>query len=455
MTRSPATKSIIIIGDGMSDRPIERLGGKTPLMVARKPHIDRIAREGRTGLLRTIRETGPADSAVANLAVLGYDPEKVSQGRAVLEAASMGVAIGKGDVALRCNLMTLEGDPADRRIKNHSAGHITSPEAAELIATLDRELGAGRGEMPAHFYPGVSYRHLLVFRGGWASPTVECVPPHDHVGERVADLLPKPLVLGSDPAAAGARDVQAGGRPGPSAIADHTGGAPTLAARRTAARLTDLYERSLPILAAHPVNGARRKAGKDEANSIWTWSPGERPAMPTLKERFGITAAVISAVDLVKGLGVYAGMDVIEVPGATGLHDTNYEGKAQACLDALADHDLVYVHVEASDEAAHARDLELKIACIEYLDDRLVRHILAGLESRGIEAAVAVLPDHPTPVATGNHGRDPVPVAIRRPGETPDATERFDEEAVRQGALGLMEGEAFMRRVLGLEGREA
>jgi len=210
-----------------------------------------------------------------------------------------------------------------------------------------------------------------------------------------------------------------------------------------------LYRRALPILENHPVNAARRAAGKDQADAIWTWSPGRRPTMKTLKELYGVHGAVISAVDLVMGLGVYAGMDLIRVPGATGLYDTNYEGKAQACLDALADHDLVYVHVEATDEAGHARDLELKIRCIEYLDQRLVRLILAGLDARSITATIAVLPDHPTPVATGQHGRDPVPVAILRPGETPDSTERYDEEQASRGSLGMMTGMQFMRRMTG------
>lgn len=407
-------KSIIVIGDGMSDRPIEKLGGKTPLQVARKPHIDRIAREGRMGLLRTVGETGPADSAVANLAVLGYDPAVSSQGRAVLEAASMGVELGPEDVALRCNLISLEGPREDPRIKNHSAGHISNEEAAELIRALDTELGGGQGPYPAHFYPGISYRHLLVLRGGWAVPGVECAPPHDNVGGRVADLLPRPLDQG---------------------------------AALTARRLNELYERALPILANHPVNVARRAAGKDEANAIWTWSPGRRQKLESLSERYGVRGAVISAVDLIMGLGVCVGMDLIRVPGATGLYDTNYEGKAQACLDVLADHDLVYVHVEATDEAGHARDLDLKIRCIEYLDQRLVRLILAGLDERAIEAAIAVLPDHPTPVATGQHGRDPVPVAILRPGETPDSTERYDEEQASRGSLGMMTGMQFMRRM--------
>ena len=413
-------KTIIVIGDGMSDHPIEMLGGRTPLMVARKPHIDRVAREGRMGRLRTIGETGPADSAVANLAVLGYDPSASAQGRAVLEAASMGVAIGDGDVAVRCNLICLEGDPADRRIRNHSAGHISSAEAAELIRAIDAALGAGRGPQPAFFYPGVSYRHLLVFRGGWASPAVACAPPHDNLGGRVADLLPRPT--SDDPAA-----------------------------RATAERLTELYRSALLILAEHPVNAARRAAGKDEANSIWTWSPGRRPTMPTLQERFGIRAAVISAVDLVQGIGVYAGMDRITVPGATGLHDTNYEGKAEAALDALRDHDMVYVHVEATDEASHARDLDLKIRCIEYLDQRLVRPILDGMRARGLEVTLAILPDHPTPVATGQHGRDPVPVAIAAPGLSPDTTDRFDEDQAARGALGLLTGERFMRLALGAQ----
>jgi len=405
-------RSIIVIGDGMSDRPIERLGGKTPLQAARKPHIDRIAREGRTGLLRTVGETGPADSAVANMAVLGYDPAASSQGRAVLEAASMGVELGSEDVALRCNVITLEGPGGDRRIKNHSAGHITSEEAGELIRALDAALGGFRGPDPVAFFPGVSYRHLLVLRGGWASPAVECAPPHDNVGGRVADLLPRPLEAG---------------------------------AARTAERLNELYRRALPILENHPVNRARRAAGKDEANAIWTWSPGRRQPLPSLKELYGVRGAVISAVDLIMGLGVCVGMDLIRVPGATGLADTNYEGKARACLDALADHELVYVHVEATDEAGHARDLDLKIRCIEYLDQRLVRLILEGLAARRIEAAIAVLPDHPTPVATGQHGRDPVPVAILRPGDAPDATERYDEAEAARGSLGMLTGAQFMR----------
>jgi 2,3-bisphosphoglycerate-independent phosphoglycerate mutase len=429
-TEGVAMKSIVIIGDGMSDRPLARLGGKTPLMAARKPAIDRIAREGRMGLARTIGEMGPADSAVANLAVLGYDPLAVSQGRAVLEAASMGVDIRPGEVALRCNLITLHGDAEDPRIKNHSAGHISSEEARDLIRAIDAELGQGQGDRPARFYPGISYRHLVVLENGWASPLVTCAPPHDHLDERVADLLPRPMTTLPG----------AGAAPVPAAEA--------AAASATVARLNDLYQRARPILDRHPVNQARRAAGHDVANAIWFWSPGRRPSMPTLHERFGVKGAVISAVDLVMGLGIYAGLDLVRVPGATGLHDTNYEGKAEAALRALDDHDFVYVHVEATDEASHARDLDLKIHCIELLDQRLVRIILDGLERRGVAATIAILPDHPTPVETGQHGRDPVPVAIRRPGESPDDTQSFDEAQAARGSLGLMIGDAFLRRVL-------
>ena len=411
-------KAIIIIGDGMADDRLEALGGKTPLMVARKPSIDRIAREGRSGRARTIPETGPADSAVANLAVLGYDPGKTSQGRAVLEAASMGIEIKSDDVALRCNLVCLAGAESNLTIKNHSAGHISTQEATELIQALDAELGGGRGRHPVRFHPGISYRHLLVLPGGWASPAVACSPPHDHLDEPIAGLRPR------------------------ASCAD-------TAAAATATRLIEIEDASRALLANHPVNARRRAAGQDEATSIWMWSPGRRPAMQTLHERFGIRAAVISAVDLIMGLGVYAGMDVIRVPGATGLHDTNYEGKAAAALAALADHDLVYVHVEATDEASHARDLDLKIRCIEYLDERLVKPILAGLAQRDLNATVAVLPDHPTPVTTGQHGRAPVPVAIRTPGTEPDAVECYDEAQAERGALGLLEGDAFIRAVLG------
>ena len=408
-------KAIIILGDGMSDRPVAALGSKTPLQVARKPHIDSIAARGRVGLFQSIEPGWPLGSDVANLSVLGYDPLGTVQGRAVLEAAAMGVELAPEDVALRCNLIAL----ADGKIKNHSAGHIDTSEAAEIVRDLDAALGGGEGPQPVTFHPGVSYRHLLVLRGGWADPAIACAPPHDNVGGAVEDLLPRAK---SD---------------APGAIA-------------AAERLCELYERALMILATHPVNARRRAAGKDAADSIWTWSPGRRPTMKTMRERFGVSGAVISAVDLLRGLGRYAGLDVIEVPGATGLWDTNYEGKAAAALDALVDHDFVYVHVEATDEAGHARDLDLKVRCIEMLDDRVVRHVLEGLEARGIEAVVSVLPDHPTPVETGAHAGDPVPVAIWDPRENGDAVAGYDEAQAAKGSLGVLHGDHFIRLALGL-----
>jgi 2,3-bisphosphoglycerate-independent phosphoglycerate mutase len=406
-------KAVIIIGDGMSDHPVERLNGKTPLMVAKKPNIDRLAKEGQIGLFETIPEGQPKGSAVANLSVLGYDPVTTFQGRAVLEAANMGVELAPNDVAVRCNLIALEKG----KIKNHSAGHIETEESAELIKTLEQELGGRQGDMPVSFHTGVAYRHLLVLHGDWAAPAISCAPPHDHVGEEAAGLMPT---------------------------------AKTQQAQAATTRLIELGEAASKILADHPVNIKRRAAGKDTADAIWPWSPGRRPAMKTMKERFGIDGAVISAVDLVMGLGLYAGMEVIPVQGATGLWDTNYEGKAAACLDALEKHDLIYVHVEATDEAGHAKDLDLKIKCIEMLDSRLVAPILEGIEKRGIEVAVAVLPDHPTPVETGTHATDMVPVAIRRPDFQPDSVESYDEEQAKRGKLGKMYGEDFIKCLLGI-----
>ncbi len=401
-------KTVIILGDGMSDRPVPALGGKTPLMAAKKPHIDRIARDGRVGLFRTIQPGQPKGSAVANMAVLGYDPEEVYQGRAVLEAASMGVDLDKSDVALRCNLICLE----EGRIKNHSAGHISSEEAGELIHALDKALGGERGDRPVKFHPGVSYRHLLVLKGEWASPDVRCPPPHDHVGGEAESLLPE-------------------------AMSD--------SAKTTAARLAELFREGLPILADHPVNLRRLEEGKDPGNAIWTWSPGRRPKMRTLMQRLGVRGAVISGVDRVMGLGKYAGMEMIHVEGATGREDTNYEGKAAACIEALERIDLVYVHVEATDEAGHARDVDLKVRCIEYLDHRLVRLILEGIEERGIEARVAILPDHATPVQDGRHADDPVPVAVMGPGIAPDAVLGYDEDQAARGSLGMLKGDEFIR----------
>jgi len=399
-------KHIVIIGDGMADYPVQQLAGRTPLMAAQKPAIDRIARLGRCGQLVTVEPEMPPGSEVANLTVLGYDPRTCYQGRGVLEAASLGIQIKSSDVAMRCNLICVQ----DGRIKNHSAGHISTAEAKELLAAVQQALGSDA----AHFFPGLSYRHLLVLAHG--SPEIECFPPHDHVGAEIKDVMVRPC------------------RPD---------------AEATATQLNDLILRSHDILAVHPVNVARRAVGKDEANFIWPWSPGRKPRMKSFMELYGVSGAVISAVDLINGVGVYAGLDVIAVPGATGLWDTNYEGKADAAVAALADHDFVYCHVEATDEAGHAKDLALKIKTIEYLDGRLVARIMDRLEERQIAAVVAVLPDHATPVEFGNHVKDPVPVAIFDPRLAADRVQNYDEESVKAGSLGLMRGNEFIKQVLG------
>ena len=398
-------KTLIILGDGMADFPIPELDGRTPLMAAHTPGMDFLAREGCTGQFLTVEDDLPPGSEIANLTVLGYDPHKVYQGRGILEAASLGVALAPDDVAMRVNLICIE----EERIRSHSAGHISNEEAHILIQDLQAHFAG----WPIRLTSGLSYRHLLVIPAG--DPRLECAPPHDHVGEAITKLRVKPLK--------------------PEATA-------------TAEILNHLIAESQAFLAAHPLNHARVVAGKQPANALWPWSPGRRPQMATFQERFGVRGAVITAVDLIKGLGIYAGMEIIPVEGATGLYDTNYEGKADAALAALEDHDLVYVHVEAPDEAGHARDLALKVRCIEDLDRRLIQRLLDSLGPRLEETIVAVLPDHPTPVATGNHVHGSVPVAIRDPRLSPDAVQRYDEESVKAGILGVLRGAEFIERVV-------
>ncbi|MBX3729912.1 MAG: cofactor-independent phosphoglycerate mutase [Candidatus Sumerlaeia bacterium] len=398
-------KYVIFLGDGMADEPVARLGGKTPLQVARKPNIDRIAREGRTGMFRTLQPDMATGSAVANLSVMGFDPRQCFQGRGVLEAASMGVDIGE-HMAMRCNLICIADDGT---IKNHSAGHISSAESDQLLEAL-------RAHLPPtmRLHTGVSYRHLLVAEG--LNTALECAPPHDHPGERAADLP----IRAKKPEA-----------------------------EESARVLNELTALSQEILRDHPVNRARRAAGKDPGNSIWLWSPGRKPKMWTYAERFGVTGGVISAVDLIFGIGVYAGLEKVEVPGATGLADTNYEGKADACLRVLREKDFCYLHVEAPDEAGHEGNLELKIRTIEDFDRRCIGRVLEGLEAAGEPFVCAVLPDHPTPVEKRIHTREPIPVAIRDPRHPADDVQVYDEVSCRTGALGLFEGDAFIRSFFG------
>jgi 2,3-bisphosphoglycerate-independent phosphoglycerate mutase len=399
-------KYIVILGDGMADEPLTELGGKTPLQAAEKPSIDALAKAGCCGRLDTIPEGMHPGSEIANLSVLGYDVVSVFEGRGVLEAASIGVNIEPGDLALRCNLICL----TEGKIKNHSSGHITSEEAWELIRFLDKKLGNEN----IRFYPGVSYRHLLVIKGG--NKALVCTPPHDVVGTPFRDVLIKSSAE---------------------------------AVKDTAGLLNYLILRSRYLLEDHPVNLKRIADGKDPANCIWPWSPGYRPQMPTLKEMFGIEkSAVISAVDLIQGIGVYAGMDVIKVEGATGLYNTNYEGKARAAVDAMKDHDFVYLHIEASDEAGHEGDVALKTRTIEYLDKRVVKTIVEECSRMSEPVTIALLPDHPTPCAIRTHTRDAVPFIIYRPGNQPDSVSVFDEFSVRDGNFGLLKGAEFIRLLL-------
>jgi len=399
-------KYIIILGDGMADEPITSLGNKTILQAANKPNIDKIAALGRNGLLDTIPEGFAPGSEIANLSVLGYDVAKVFEGRGSLEAASMGVAIEPNEMAMRCNLICIE----DGKIKNHSAGHISNEEAAELILFLQKELGSDI----VSFYSGVSYRHLLKMKDG--NKALNCTPPHDVTGTPFADVM-----------------IQA----------------ETSEAQATAGLLNELTLRSQILLENHPINLKRAAAGKDKANSIWLWSPGYKPEMKTLLETYHLKrGAVISAVDLIKGIGVYAGLKVIEVEGATGLYNTNYEGKAQAAIDALHENDFVYLHIEASDEAGHEGNVELKIKTIEYLDYRVVKPIFEEVSTWNEPVVIAILPDHPTPCEIKTHTISPVPFIIYKPGVKADDVMVYDEFAAQNGSYGLLKGAEFMKELI-------
>jgi len=399
-------KYLIILGDGMADEPISSLDGKTPLQYAQTPSIDRLAQMGRCGMLDTIPDGFAPGSEIANLSVLGYNLPDVFEGRGSLEAASMGIDILPGEMAMRCNLICIENG----KIKNHSAGHISSEEADVLMRFLQEHLG----DEEVSFYPGVSYRHLLKFKGG--DKRLTCTPPHDVPGTTFTEVMVQSQVL---------------------------------EAVSTAEKLNQLILRSQKLLENHPVNLKRAAEGKDKANSIWPWSPGYRPAMKTLGEQYGIgSGSVISAVDLIRGIGVYAGLEVIMVEGATGLYDTNYEGKVQAALEALKKQDFVFLHIEASDEAGHEGDALLKVKTIEYLDRRVVKTVLETIAHWNEDITIALLPDHPTPCALRTHTRDAVPFVIYRTTEEPDAVKVYDEFACREGSFGLLKGPQFMEQLI-------
>jgi len=401
-------KYIILIGDGMSDHPVEALGGKTPLQFAKTPVMDRLAAEGTLGMVRTVPDGYPPGSDVANLSILGYDPAKYYTGRSPLEAASIGVDLGSDDLSLRCNLVTLEGEGEGTVMGDYSAGHIGTDEAAELIAALDGEL-AGDG---VRFYPGVSYRHLMVWSGG--PDGLETVPPHDISGRAVEGHLPKGS--GAD-------------------------------------RLNDLMERARTVLSNHPVNERRRAAGKRPANAIWLWGEGRRPAMPTISERYRIEGAIISAVDLMKGLGIYAGLKVVDVPGATGYLDTNYKGKVEYGLNELNERELVCIHVEAPDEAGHNGNVKDKVQAIEDFDRKVVGRVVEALRGAD-DYRLLILCDHPTPVMLKTHVSEPVPFILypSRPGDNGGGGGGYNEEAARGTGLFLEEGHTLLSTLIGREG---
>ncbi|MBD5252088.1 MAG: cofactor-independent phosphoglycerate mutase [Bacteroides sp.] len=407
-------KHLIILGDGMSDHPIESLGGKTLLEAASTPAMDLLAAMGRSGLLVTVPSGFAPGSEVANTSILGYNLEKVYEGRGPLEAASIGYEMSPDDLALRCNLLTLADDGT---IANHHGGHLSTAQGTELIKMLDERLGSDR----VKFIPGVQYRHLLVIKGG--DKRIVTAPPHDHPGEPWRDLLVTPE----------AEDLPAeNGR---------------LSPRETADLINSLIQSSRQLLADHPLNLSRRAEGRPEANSIWPWSQGYRPSMDTLMEMYPSVRAgsVITAVDLIRGIGHYAGLKSIEVEGATGLADTNYEGKTQAALKALREgDDFVFLHIEATDEAGHDGDIDLKLKAIEYLDRRVVAPILREVSQWDEPVAIALLPDHATPVMERVHRAEPVPFSIWYPGITPDDVTTYSEASCARGAYGLLEGNGFM-----------
>lgn len=396
-------KHLIILGDGMADWAVPSLGNKTLLQYADTPYMDRLAKMGKIGMLKTVADGFHPGSEVANMSVMGYDLPTVYEGRGVLEAASIGVDLQPDDMAMRCNLVCVEGE----LLKNHSAGHISTEEADVLIKYLEEKLGNDK----VHFYTGVQYRHLLVIKGG--DKHVACVPPHDVPLKPFRPNLVKAL------------------RP---------------EAEETAALLNDLIMKSQELLANHPLNLKRVAEGEDPANSIWPWSPGYRPKMEPLSDKYPSIkkGSVITAVDLIRGIGHYAGLRCIDVEGATGLYNTNYEGKAQAAIEALKTDDFVYLHIEASDEAGHEGDVPLKLKTIEYLDNRAVGPIYEAVKDWDEPVAIAVLPDHPTPCELRTHTAEPIPFLIYYPGIEPDNVSTYDEVACQEGEYGLLDKDEFM-----------
>ena len=400
-------KYIILQGDGMADYPLEALDGKTPLEAARTPNMDWLAARGVFGLAHVIPDGFPPGSDVGNMSIMGYDPAVYHTGRSPLEAASMGVALGPRDIAFRCNLVSIGGDGSEAWMDDFTAGHISSSQAKEIIDDIGRELGGDGIE----FFPGVSYRHLMVWRDGEEKMTT--TPPHDITGQKIAAYLPS---------------------------------------GDGAERLLQLMEASRGLLAEHPVNKKRAAEGQAQATSIWLWGQGRAPQLPLLTERFGIKGGVISAVDIIHGLGVYAGLERIEVPGITGFLDTNYRGKGEYGLRSLEKNDFVFIHVEAIDEAGHMGDVKAKIQALEDFDEKVVGTVLKGMERRK-DWRVLLMPDHPTAIALKTHVAEPVPFVLYSPMEPRDngAVGYNEKDAAKTG---IMAKEAFRLMEALIEGKQ-
>ena len=412
----------------MADHPVERLGGKTLLQYADKPYMDMLARKGRTGRLITVPEGFPPGSEVANTSIMGYDLNQVYEGRGPLEAASIGYEMSDDDFAIRCNIITLQ----DGNILTHNGGNLETEDARVLIDCLNEHLGNEQ----VRFIAGIQYRHLLVIKGG--NKHVVCNPPHDHPNEPW-----RPLLVTVEPGWENRHDV----------YVDVNGGRhERMTGQEMADLLNQLILKSQELLTAHPYNQTKLQRGERPANSIWPWSGGYRPSMQTLQQLHPQvkTGSVISAVDLIRGIGHYAGLNIIEVEGATGLANTNYEGKAQAAIEALRKQDFVFVHVEATDEAGHDGDLELKLRAINYLDHRLIEPIYNEVRTWDEPVCIAILPDHPTPVEMRIHVNEPVPFIIYAPGMEPDGVLTYDEETCKEGYYGLLCKDEFINALMAI-----
>ena len=397
-------KYLVLIPDGMADRPSEKLGGHTPMEIANKPMMDTLASKSLCGTVLNVPTTMVPESDTANLAIMSYDPRKYSKGRSPLEAVSLGINLGEHDTAIRCNLVTVsDGDEPyeDKIMIDHSADEITTEEADELVRALQEALPMeGR-----HLYTGVSYRHCLIWEN--ASPTYDFARPHDIIGKRIGDYLPK---------------------------ADNGG-----------AQFLEFMKKGYEVLCDHPVNRRRREAGKHPANSPWLWSPGQNPSLPSFSEKWGVSAAVVSAVDLIKGIGICAGMEVISVPGATGNYSTNYKGKADAAIDAFnRGREFVYIHVEAPDECGHRGEYDIKPLAIEKIDSLILKPLYEYLSSCGDDYKIMVLPDHPTPLDIRTHSPEPVPFFIYDPSDEKKGVDTFTEKTCEDCNTYIPEGSTLL-----------